>query len=99
MIESSMGMTNHHKTWDRKSRLLGVIRKGSYEGCDVDWNEKEVSNTLCTMHPRSPSEIQRNVTITGMVRRCCLVGYSATDMCGRRIVKRAQTNLVALYVS
>ncbi|GFX43824.1 hypothetical protein TNCV_4111031 [Trichonephila clavipes] len=28
---------NHHRTWERKSRLIGVFRN---EGCDVDGNER-----------------------------------------------------------
>ncbi|GFW56308.1 hypothetical protein TNCV_1878281 [Trichonephila clavipes] len=36
----STGMTNHRRTWGSKPRLVGIIRKNNYEGCDVEWNEK-----------------------------------------------------------
>ncbi|GFV54038.1 hypothetical protein TNCV_2768311 [Trichonephila clavipes] len=44
-----MVMTNPHRTWGRKSRLVGVICKTSFEGCNIELNEKgqkEVRNTL-----------------------------------------------------
>ncbi|GFU43251.1 hypothetical protein TNCV_1567001 [Trichonephila clavipes] len=35
-----MRTTNNRRTWGRKSPLVGAIRKNSYEGYTVDWNEK-----------------------------------------------------------
>ncbi|GFU27750.1 hypothetical protein TNCV_516291 [Trichonephila clavipes] len=40
-IVGSMGTVNHHRAWGRKPSLVGIIRKNSYEGCDVDWNEEK----------------------------------------------------------
>ncbi|GFU54452.1 hypothetical protein TNCV_2980461 [Trichonephila clavipes] len=36
----SMGTANHHRTWGRKSRLVGIIRKNGYEWYDAKWNKK-----------------------------------------------------------
>ncbi|GFV49438.1 probable RNA-directed DNA polymerase from transposon X-element [Trichonephila clavipes] len=42
-IVSSMGTTTQHRTWGRKPRFAGVIRKHSYEECGVEWDEKVAS--------------------------------------------------------
>ncbi|GFW53711.1 RNA-directed DNA polymerase from mobile element jockey [Trichonephila clavipes] len=36
VIVGSTETTSHHRTWDRKRRLAGVIRKNNYEKCDVE---------------------------------------------------------------
>ncbi|GFU80650.1 hypothetical protein TNCV_1549171 [Trichonephila clavipes] len=39
VIVNNLEATNHHKTWGRKPRSVGVICKNNYEEWDVEWNE------------------------------------------------------------
>ncbi|GFV59096.1 hypothetical protein TNCV_649851 [Trichonephila clavipes] len=95
-----MGTTNQHRTWGRKTRLVGVIRKISYEECYVEWKEKGLWNPnilrYATDNTNNASQLDiTNVTTRDSHRNCSKLrprGHSTADTERQRIGVRFQTN-------
>ncbi|GFX93447.1 hypothetical protein TNCV_1093871 [Trichonephila clavipes] len=98
------GNDKSHRTWGHKPRFVGVTRKNSYEGCEVELNEKEQKDTrnafidaIQVYNTNNTSQLDvRNATTSDIhgnsTKLLSHIGHNTADTNVRRIVRRVHTN-------